>query len=184
MIWRADGEAGGLQALGDGRRVQRAVPDVGDVAGEQRPGLAPVGAVVVQHLAGAPGRGGAGLVPPGRVVLDPVGRIADHQQRGHPAEHPLDVGRHRGVAAEQPVRPEQPEIARPADRVDRRLRDLVLALAGAVLVAGAGEQPVELGVVEAVERQVEAVGLQLASSQASSASSHSAFSLALLSISR
>ena len=119
MIWRADGEAGGLQALGDGRRVQRAVPDVGDVAGEERPGLAPVGAVVVQHLAGAPGRGRAGLVPPGRVVLHAVGRIGDHQQRGHAAEHPLDVGRHGGVAAEQPVRPEQPEVARPADRVRR-----------------------------------------------------------------
>ena len=66
------------------------------------------------------------------------------------------------VAAEQPVRPEQPEIARPADRVDRRLRDLVLALAGVVLVAEPGQQPVQLGVVEAGERQVEAVALQVA----------------------
>ena len=149
----ADREAGGLEALGDRRRMQCAVPDVGDVAGEQRPGLAPVGAVVVQHLSGALGAGGTGLVAPARVVLHPVGRIADHQQRGHPAEHPLDVGRHRGVAAEQPMRSEQPEIARPADRVDRRLRDLVLALAAAVLVAEPGQQPVQLVVVEAGQRR-------------------------------
>ena len=57
----ADGEASDLEALGDRRGLQRAVPDIGDVAGEQRPGVAPVGAVVVQHPAGAAGRGGAGL---------------------------------------------------------------------------------------------------------------------------
>ena len=51
------------------------------------------------------------------------------------------------------MRPEQPEIARPADRVLRRLRDLVLALAGAVLVAEPGEQPVQLVVVEAGQRR-------------------------------
>ena len=52
---RADVEAAGVEALGHRRGVQRAVPDIGDVAREQRPGLAPVGAVVVQHLAGALG---------------------------------------------------------------------------------------------------------------------------------
>ena len=127
---RPDGEAASLEALGDGRRMQRAMPDVGDFAGEERPGLAPVGAVVIQHLAGAAGARGTCLVPPRRIVLDPIRRIADHQQRGHVAEHTLDVGRDRGVAAEQPVRPEQPEIARPADRVRGGLRDLVLAFAG------------------------------------------------------
>ena len=59
------------------------------------------------------------------------------------------------------MRPEQPEIARPADRVGRRLRDLVLAVARAVLVAVAGEQLVELGVGEADDRQVEVLGQQL-----------------------
>ena len=49
---RADVEARGLEALGDGAGVERAMPDIGDVAGEQRPGLAPVGAVVVSDLAG------------------------------------------------------------------------------------------------------------------------------------
>ena len=59
------------------------------------------------------------------------------------------------------MRPEQPEIARPADRIDRRLRDLVLALARAVRVAVAGQQLVELGVGEADDRQVEVLGQQL-----------------------
>ena len=53
----ADGEAAGDEALGHRGRVQGSVPDVGDLAGEERPGFAPVGAVVVQDLAGALGRG-------------------------------------------------------------------------------------------------------------------------------
>ena len=32
--------------------MQRSVPDIGDIARKQRPDLAPVGAVAVQHLAG------------------------------------------------------------------------------------------------------------------------------------
>ena len=111
----ADGEAGSLEALGDGRGVQCAVPDVGDVAGEERPGFPPVGAVVVQHLAGAAGGGGAGLVAPGGVVVDAVRRVADHQVRLHAGQQARDVVRHRGVAAEQPVVPEYPEIAGAAD---------------------------------------------------------------------
>ena len=130
MIWLRIAKPADLEALGDGRRMQRAVPDVGDVAGEQRPGLAPVGAVVVQHLAGAAGRGGAGLVAPGRIVVDAVGRVGDHQLRLDAVEQALDVGRHRGVAAEQPVRAEQPEIAGQRDRVLRRLGDVVLVVAG------------------------------------------------------
>ena len=59
------------------------------------------------------------------------------------------------------MRPEQPEIARPADRVDRRLRDLVLAVARVRRLAIAGEQLVELGVGEADDRQVEVLGQQL-----------------------
>ena len=68
MICAADREAAGDQALGDRGGVQRPVPDVGDLAGEQRPGLAPVGPVVVQHLAGALRRRGPARVAPGRVV--------------------------------------------------------------------------------------------------------------------
>jgi hypothetical protein len=38
--------------------VQGAVPDVGDLAREQRPGRAPVGAVVVAHSAAGDARAG------------------------------------------------------------------------------------------------------------------------------
>ena len=179
----ADGEAGRLEALGDGRRVQRAMPDVGDVAGEQRPGLAPVGAVVVQHLAGAPGRGGAGLVAPGRVVVDAVGRVGDHQLRRHAVEQALDVGRHRGVAAEQPVRAEEPEIAGHRDRVLGRLGDVVLVVAGTGVVRGAAAAAARRRRSRsAAGRSPRAAGRRARGRGARS--SHSAFSLARLSISR
>ena len=58
------------------------------------------------------------------------------------------------------MRAEQPEIAGPADRVLRRLGDVVLVVAGAGGVLAA-EQPVELVVVEAGQAQVEAVELQV-----------------------
>ncbi len=48
---RADLEVAALQAGLDGRRELAGVPDVGDVAGEQRPGRAPVRLVVVVDLA-------------------------------------------------------------------------------------------------------------------------------------
>ena len=126
----ADREAAGVEAVGDGGGVQRPVPDVGDLAGKQRPGLAPVGPVVVQHLAGAPGRGGARPVAPGRVVGHAIGRIGRHQMRPHPAEQPRHVGGIGGAAAEQPVAAEQPEVAGPRDRHRRRLGRRLLARVG------------------------------------------------------
>ena len=71
--------------LGDGRRMQRAMPDVGDIAGEECPGLAPVGAVVVQNLAGPAGRGAPPCsartvrTPPHRADRSPsaVGSVAE-----------------------------------------------------------------------------------------------------------
>ena len=76
---RPDGEARVRQAVGHGRGMQRAMPDIGDITREQRPCLAPVGPVVVQHLAGAFGLRGPGLVAPGGIVFDAVGRVGDHQ---------------------------------------------------------------------------------------------------------
>ena len=49
----------------------------------------------------------------------------------------------------------------PADRIRRRLRDLVLTLVAAVRVGITGEQRVELSVGEADDREVEVVGQQL-----------------------
>ena len=70
------------------------MPDVGDIAGKQRPGLAPVGAVVVQHLAGGEiGTVAELALPPGRIVVHAIGRIGDHQVRLHAGEHPLDIRR-------------------------------------------------------------------------------------------
>ena len=117
MIWAADREAAGVEALGHRGRVQRAVPDVGDLAGEQRPGLAPVGAIVVQHLAGALRR----PTPPTRCARP------DRSPRHTADRSPSDAAARRraarstvssigGAAADQPVLAEQPDIAEPADR--------------------------------------------------------------------
>ena len=51
------------------------MPDIGHVAGEQRPNLAPVRPVIVQHLAGAFGLGRARLVTPRGIVFNTVGWI-------------------------------------------------------------------------------------------------------------
>src|ERR1700730_9485607 len=59
---RTDRESRRLQALGDRLGVHTGMPDIGDVAREQGPSLAPVGAVVVRNLAGACGRRDARLV--------------------------------------------------------------------------------------------------------------------------
>jgi hypothetical protein len=65
------------------------------------------------------------------------------------------------ASPQQPVRSEQPEAAGPADRIGRRLGDLVLALLS-VLLAQRRQKPVELPVVEAGQPEVEAVALQVA----------------------
>ena len=65
----------------------------------------------------------------GRVgVVDIVRAVGEAHVRELPAEHPLDVGQHRGVAAQQPVVAEHPEVAWPADRLLRRLRNLILGI--------------------------------------------------------
>ena len=109
----ADLEAAGGQALGHRRRVQGAVPDIGHLAGEQRPGLAPVGPVVVLAPCRCGGRGAEpGAVAPGRVVLHAIGRVGDHQVRPHAGQRPLDHRRVGAVAADQAVAAEQPDVAR------------------------------------------------------------------------
>ena len=70
---RPDLEAARLQARGHRRRVQGAVPDVSDDPGEQRPGLAPIGTVVVLDLAHPLRAAEPGAVPPCRIVFDTKG---------------------------------------------------------------------------------------------------------------
>ena len=132
--------------------MQRAVPDIGDGAGEQRPGLAPVRAVVVRHAAGALRLRRARLVAPGRVVVHAIGRVGDHQVRAHAAEQPGHVVGVGGVAAEQPVRTEMPEVARAADGIGRRLGRRLLA----VLRRAARQQRIQRGPVEAEVTRVDA----------------------------
>ena len=78
----ADVEAAGDKAFRDRGRVQRPVPDIGHIAGEEGPGLAPVGAVVVQDHAGALGLlAGQRFVAPGGIVFDAIRRVGDHEVR-------------------------------------------------------------------------------------------------------
>src|SRR5690606_8901152 len=68
-------EAADLQALRDHARVHAGMPDIGDIAGKQRPGLAPVGTVVVRHLSNARRGRYPSFIAPGRIVLDAIGRV-------------------------------------------------------------------------------------------------------------
>jgi len=97
---RPDGEASDFKTFGDRGCMQRAMLDIGDVAGEERPRLAPVGAIIVQHLARALGLGRACLVAPARIILHTVGWIGHHQQRFDRAEQSLNIRGNRTVAAE------------------------------------------------------------------------------------
>jgi hypothetical protein len=47
----ADHEAGGFEAFVNLAGMQRRVPNIGNVPGEQRPSLSPIGLVVVKDLA-------------------------------------------------------------------------------------------------------------------------------------
>ena len=115
---RPDGKARARQTLGHRRGVQRPVPDVCDIPGEQRPGLAPVGAVVVHHSAH---RGASAvqlqLLAPAWIVVHPVRRVGHHQVRHHAGEYPRDRVGVRAVTADQPVSAQHPHVARRADRV-------------------------------------------------------------------
>jgi len=126
--------------------------NVGDIAREQRPRLAPVGPVVVQDLARALGDGDAGAVTPGRVIADAVWRIAHEQVRPRPVQSLRNRFRVRGVAAHQPMAAESPDIAQARGRV----RGCLGGVIGVCQAARANrEQRVQLSEVETGERQVE-----------------------------
>jgi len=141
------------------------VPDIGHRAGEQRPSLAPVSPVVVFHLASGsrrlllpnqPGRGGA--IAPRWIVFYPVRRVCHHQVRLDATERAFDVRRDRAVAAQQPMPPEQPQIAGLRDRVLWNRRSIVGIRQTLGLVR---EQRAELDLAEAGEREVEAEHVQV-----------------------
>ena len=66
-------------------------------------GLAPVGPVVIQHLAGALGLRRTRLVAPGRIVFHPIGRVGHHQERLNITEQPVDRISRSAVAADETV---------------------------------------------------------------------------------
>src|SRR6516162_1485378 len=114
------------QAGGDDVAVHRPVPDISDISREQRIGLPPVSAIVVEHF---PPRELAGTATaarsPGRVVADTVGRIGDHQIRLRSRQHQLDICRAGTVATADPVGAQEPHVAGPSDRLIESFRDAV-----------------------------------------------------------
>ncbi|CUH71723.1 hypothetical protein TL5120_01513 [Thalassovita autumnalis] len=152
---RPDAEACDFEAFGDCGCMQGAMPDVGDVAGKQPPGFAPVGPVIIQHLAGALSLGGARLVAPARVIFNTVWRICRHKEGCYPVQDALYIRGDGAVAAEQPVVAEDPEIAGAADRILGSFRHIFLTLLGTGAVLKAGHQCVEFIVGEARQAKVE-----------------------------
>ena len=90
-------------------------------------------------------------------IIDGMRWVAERHVGEVPAEHPLDVGQHRGVAAQQPMVAQNPEIARLADRVLQRFRNLVLNLIARRLAVGQHQQPFQLRGVEPNQVEVEAL---------------------------
>ncbi len=73
------------------------------------------------------------------------------------AQHLLDISQHGGVAAQHAMLAADPEIARAADWIGRRLGRFIEVRR---LVVGAGQQPIDFGVVEAEQIEVECLLLQ------------------------
>ena len=94
-----DQETACVKTLGHGPPVDPGVPDIGDLARKQAPGIAPVGAIVVIDLAGPRGRGNTGLDSPVGIVLDAIRWVRHHQVRTGAVQHALDIGRDCRVAA-------------------------------------------------------------------------------------
>ena len=131
------------------------MPDIGNVARKQRPCVAPVAAIVVGDLAGARRRRDPGLVAPGGRVVDPVRRIGDHEVRPGAVQQPRHVVRRGGVAAEQAMRAEPPQVAWPGHGVDRRRFAHDVLVGPLALPVRQRQQPVQLAAIEAREIEVE-----------------------------
>ncbi len=155
-----------------GRRVQRAVPDIGDLAGEQRPCLAPVGAAVVQHLTGAFRLGRARLVAPGGVIRHAIARLGDHQQgprivevaepdHRHLGQPEHGGGRHPAVPRDQLAVVGHHAGDDPAElgHAGGDLRHLVVAMH--LGIAGIGAQPGSRPSFSLARREVEVYGVGL-----------------------
>ncbi len=96
----ADRKAVLLEALCNRPRVQRAMPDVGDPAREERPRLAPVGDPVVTNLPHPLRVVDARPMPLLGIVVHAIGWIGDHQLRHGLAEQGRDDVSVGAVAAD------------------------------------------------------------------------------------
>ena len=80
------------------------MPDIGDIAGEQRPSLAPIRPPIVSNptefLFGGVD---AGASAPSRIIVDTIGRVRDHQVWLDTIEQRLDRRSLRAVTTNQSV---------------------------------------------------------------------------------
>src|SRR5215469_15707942 len=116
----------GDQIAADHVAVQRPVPHISDIAGKQRIGLAPVGAVIVEHLAL---RELAGTDPmagsPGWIITDPVRWVAHHQMGLRSRQHRLDIRRTGAIATADAVVSQPPDVAGPSNGLIGDIRNAV-----------------------------------------------------------
>ena len=136
----------------------RRVPLIDDVAGEQYPGFAPIGATIVCN---SPGRSRPGPadrpVPPIRIIVHAIGRVGHHQMRRHAVQRPGHIIRARRIAADEPMPPELPDIAAPRHRHGRRLGHLI----GIGQPSIAPDQLTQLLLGKAEQRQIKSHARQI-----------------------
>src|SRR5215471_12380188 len=114
------------QAGGDDIAVHRPMPDIGGISREQRIGLLPIGAIVVENFALCERAGTAAAAgSPGWIVGDPIGWIGDHQVSLRSRQDQRDISGAGAIAAANPVVPHLPYIARSCDGLIRDFRDAV-----------------------------------------------------------
>src|SRR5215472_11499412 len=112
------------QAGGDDIAVHRPMPDIGGISREQRIGLLPIGAIVVENFALCERAGTAAAAgSPGWIVGDPIGWIGDHQGRLRSCQYHRDISGAGAVAAANQVVSHLPYIARSRDGLIRDFRD-------------------------------------------------------------
>jgi hypothetical protein len=99
------------------------MPDICDRAGEQCPGLPPVGAIIVGYLTELAGvQVDSGALPPGGIIVHAIGRISDHKVRLNPAQQFLRVFRGGAVATHETMPAKNPNIAGSRDGLAGQVR--------------------------------------------------------------
>src|SRR5215472_9239384 len=157
---RAQLEPASRQPGGDDIAVHRPMPDIGGISREQRIGLLPIGAIVVENLPLRERAGTAAVAcSPGRGVSDPIGRIGDHQVRLRSRQDQRDISGAGAVATANHVACHLPYIAGSRDGLIGEFRDGVGIVETARPQTGQDLlQPVRL---EADQVEVETAGLEI-----------------------